>query len=76
MVPTRRAGLVGDPGIEAPEKCPAAGEHDAALHRVGSQLRWRLVEAELHGIDDRLNRFLDDLAHLLSGDDDRPSEDR
>ena len=48
----RHAGLVLEAGVEAVEQRAAAGEHDALLHDVGGELRRRLVERDLHGVDD------------------------
>ena len=58
-------------GVEAVQQGAAAGEDDALLHDVGGQLRRRLVEGDLHRVDDGRHRLLDGFADLLGGGDDR-----
>ena len=49
----------------------AAGDRDARLHDVGGQLRRRLVERGLDGVDDGRDGLLERLADLLGRDLDR-----
>ena len=64
------AGLVFETGIEAMEISATAGQDDALLHDVGRQLGRRLVEGDLHGVDDGRDGLFDGLADLLGGRDD------
>src|SRR4051812_26980839 len=69
--PDRHAGLVLETGVEAREERAATGQDDALLHDVGSQLWGRLVERELHGVEDGGDRLLDGPADLDRRRDDR-----
>ena len=50
--------------VEPDQQRAATGDHDAPLHDVGRELRRRLVERDLHRVDDRRDRLLDRLADL------------
>src|SRR5664280_1494151 len=60
-----------EPLIEPAEQGAPAGEHDAPVHHVASQLRRALVQRRLDRVHDRVDRLLDGLADLLRTDDDR-----
>src|SRR5664280_3385218 len=70
----RHAGFVAEPLIEPAEQGAPAGEHDAPVHHVASQLRRALVQRRLDRVHDRVDRLLDGLADLLRTDDDRLGE--
>jgi hypothetical protein len=66
----RHAGLVSQALVEPAEQGAAAGEHDAAIHDVGGELRGGPVERGLDGVDDGVDGFLDGPADLLRRDRD------
>src|SRR5512132_1684062 len=52
-------GLVAEPLIEPCEKSATAGEHDAAIHDVRSELGRRLVQRRLDRLDDLSDRIVE-----------------
>src|SRR5665648_1180635 len=61
----RHLRLVAQALRQTLEQRPAAGQHDAAVHDVTGELRRRLVEGRLDGVDDRLHGLFDGGAHFF-----------
>ena len=61
--------LMSQTMVQPHQQRSAPGEHDSTLDDVGRKLRWRLVEREFDGVDDRLSRFLDRLPDLRAGEE-------
>ncbi|EGJ77410.1 putative cell shape-determining protein MreB [Streptomyces sp. Tu6071] len=66
----RHPGLAAQPLVEAAQQGAAPGENDAPVHDVTGELGRALVERRLDRVDDRVDRFLDRLAHLARRDHD------
>ena len=54
--------------VEPGQQRAAAGHDDALIHDVGDELRRRLLDRVLHGVDDLGDRRLDGLADLVGPD--------
>src|ERR1700690_2960734 len=54
--------------IQAGKESAAAREHDALVHDVGDQLRWRFLDGVLDRLDDERQGGFDGLADLLAAD--------
>src|SRR3990172_7822111 len=63
--------LVTKPLVETVEQRSPAGEHDPAVHDVGRELGWGLVERLLDRVEDLGDRLFERVPHLLGGEDDR-----
>src|SRR6185312_5109162 len=62
--------------VEALKQRAPAGQHDAAVHDVGGELRRRAVERLLDRVDDLAEGLLERLADLLAGQHDRLRQPR
>src|SRR5918992_1498030 len=69
-------GLLAKPLDEAGQERTAAGEDDAPIHDVGSELRRGLVQGRLDGVEDLAHRLVEGAAHLLGRDHDGLGEAR
>src|SRR5687768_2009098 len=64
----RHLGRLGDASVEPAEQRATAGEDNPLVHDVGHELRWRLLDRLLDGLDDLHDRGLQRLADLVLAD--------
>src|SRR5439155_11966816 len=67
----RHLGGLGDACVESAEERAPAGEVDALVHDVGDELRRRLFDGVLDGVDDLIDGRVERLADLRARDLDR-----
>jgi hypothetical protein len=60
----REPGSVPDYQVEIGEQRPASGQHDALIDDVSGELRGRVLERHLDGLDNRADRFGETLGDL------------